>query len=593
MHNAQLRHERLSKKKALAVFSSDALSSVAYATEEILLVLVLAGAVALPFSIPIATAILALLAILVLSYRQTIYAYPSGGGAYIVAKDNLGTNPGLVAGAALVIDYILTVAVSIAAGVAAITSAFPALHDHKVLIAVVFIWILTVLNLRGITESATIFALPTYIFIASIILLLGTGIAKFYMYGQPPVPEIPAAALPGGITLFLLLRAFSAGCTALTGVEAISNGVPAFKPPESRNAAITLIVMGSIIVVLFGGITVLANINHITPSPTETVVSQIAATVFGRNFFYYLVQVSTAMILFLAANTSFAGFPLLASLLGQDGFLPRLMAVRGDRLVYSNGIIVLATVASLLVIIFRGEVHSLLPLYAIGVFLSFTLSQGGMVARWVRHKHSGWLSHTIINGIGMLVTGSVLVLIAVTKFTSGAWIVIVLIPILVILFRKIHNHYLHIAKELAFHGEPMEKPTQQKIIIPVASLTRVVAHTIDYAATLSPDIVAIHVGVDEEKAEKLKKKWAEYEPDVKLVILPSPYRAILDPLLEYINEQEAKTGPGELITVLVPEFVTRKWWQYFLHNQTGLLLKAALLLRKDIVVASVPIHISQ
>lgn len=590
-HTAQLMNERLTKKKALAVFSSDALSSVAYATEEILIVLVLAGAVALSYSIPIAAAILALLAILVLSYRQTIYAYPSGGGAYTVAKDNLGTTPGLVAGAALVIDYILTVAVSIAAGVAAMTSAFPALHDHKVLIALIFIWILTILNLRGITESATIFALPTYIFIASIILLLGTGIAKFYMYGPPPIPEMPAATLPAGITLFLILRAFSAGCTALTGVEAISNGVPAFKHPESRNAAITLIVMASIIVVLFGGITFLANVNHIIPSSTETVISQIADTVFGHNVFYYLIQVSTAMILFLAANTSFAGFPLLASLLGQDGFLPRLLAVRGDRLVYSNGIIILAALASLLVIIFKGEVHALLPLYAIGVFLSFTLSQGGMVVQWIRQKHKGWLSHALINGIGMVVTGIVLIVIAVTKFFHGAWIVIVLIPLLVIMFRKINSHYIDIAKELAYHGESMEKPTRQKIIIPLASLTRVVAHTIDYAKTLSPDIVAVHVGVDEGKTEKLKKKWEEYEPDIPLVILSSPYRAILDPILDYINEQEAQTAPGELITVLVPEFVTRKWWQYFLHNQTGLLLKTALLLRKDIVIASVPIHI--
>lgn len=590
-NTSQLLNERLSKKKALAVFSSDALSSVAYATEEILLVLVIAGAVALPYSIPIAAAILALLAILVLSYRQTIYAYPSGGGAYIVAKENLGMNPGLVAGAALVIDYILTVAVSIAAGVAALTSAFPALHDHKVIIALIFIWILTLLNLRGLTESATIFALPTYLFIASIIFLLGTGIVKLYLYGQPPVPDIPAVTLPAGITLFLILRAFSAGCTALTGVEAISNGVPAFKRPESRNAAITLIAMASIIVVLFGGITVLANIYHIRPSLTETVVSQIAAMVFGRNAFYYIIQISTAVILFLAANTSFAGFPMLTSLLGRDGFLPRQLAMRGDRLVYSNGIITLATLASLLVIIFKGEVHALIPLYAIGVFLSFTLSQGGMVVRWLRQKHAGWHTHALINGIGMIVTGIVLIVIAVTKFMSGAWIVIALIPLLVLLFRKIHDHYLTIAKELAYHGEAMEKPTRQKIIIPIASLTRVVAQTVDYAKTLSADIVAVNVGVDDEKAEKLKKKWEEYEPDIPLIILPSPYRSILDPILDYINEQEAQTAPRELITVLIPEFVTRKWWQYFLHNQTGLLLKTALLFRKDIVIASVPFHI--
>lgn len=587
----QLINERLSKKKALAVFSSDALSSVAYATEEILLVLVLAGAVALPYSLPIAAAILGLLAILVLSYRQTVFAYPSGGGAYIVAKENLGTNPGLVAGAALIIDYILTVAVSVAAGVAAITSAFPALHDHKVFIALFFIWILTLLNLRGITESATIFALPTYLFIFSIVLLLGTGIFKLTIYGQPPAPPMPAASISSGVTVFLILKAFSAGCTALTGVEAISNGVPAFKKPESRNAAITLIIMASIIVILFGGITFLANIYHVRPSAAETVVSQIAAMVFGRNIFYYLIQISTAMILFLAANTSFAGFPMLVSVLGKDGFLPRQLAMRGDRLVYSNGIITLATIASLLVIIFKGEVHALIPLYAVGVFLSFTLSQSGMVKRWISQKHSGWYWHALINGVGMVVTGIVLIVIAVTKFLSGAWIVIALIPFLVIFFRKIHEHYINIAKELAFHGEPIEEPTRQKIIIPIASLTRVVAQTIDYAKTLSPDIVAVHAGVDEERAEKLKTKWEEYEPDIPLVILPSPYRSILDPIIDYIDEQEKMTAPRELITVLVPEFVTHKRWQYFLHNQTGLMLKTALLLRKNIVVASVPYHI--
>ncbi|NLI92741.1 MAG: APC family permease [Peptococcaceae bacterium] len=591
MHSAQLKHERISKKKALAVFSSDALSSVAYATEEIILVLILAGTSALFYSLPIAAGILTLLAILVLSYRQTIYAYPSGGGAYIVAKDNLGTPTGLIAGAALIIDYILTVAVSTAAGVAAITSAFPAMHNHKVLIALLFIIILTVLNLRGITESATILAVPTYIFIASMFFLLGTGIVKYILYGAPPVESVTNTGLPVQVTLFLLLRAFSAGCTALTGVEAISNGVPAFKPPESKNAAITLMLMGCIIVILFGGITVLANLYHIIPSHEETVVSQIASVVFGRNFFYFLVQVSTATILFLAANTSFAGFPLLTSILGHDGFLPRRMAARGDRLVYSNGIVVLATVASILIIIFRGEVHSLLPLYAVGVFLSFTLSQAGMVVRWLRQKHSGWFYHALINGIGMIVTGIVLVVIAVTKFSSGAWIVIILIPILVAVFMKINKHYREIAKELAFHGESMEKPTWQKIIIPVDSLTRVVAHTIDYAKTLSPDIVAVHVGVDEEKVEKLKIKWQEYEPDIPLVVLASPYREIVNPLLGFINDQEAQTGQSELITVLIPEFVTRKWWQYFLHNQTGLVLKTILLLRKDIVVASVPVHI--
>lgn len=591
MLTAQLKHERLSKKKALAVFSSDALSSVAYATEEIVLVLILAGSAALSYSLPIAGAILALLAILVLSYRQTIHSYPSGGGAYIVAKDNLGAVPGLIAGSALIIDYILTVAVSTAAGVAAITSAFPAAHDHKVLIALIFIWALTLLNLRGITESATILAFPTYIFIGSIMLLIGTGLVKYYLYGAPPVQPVAGTTFASGVTLFLLLRAFSAGCTALTGVEAISNGVPAFKSPESKNASTTLIVMGCLIVFLFGGITTLANLYHIVPGGQETVVSKIAGIVFDRNMLYYLVQVSTAVILFLAANTSFAGFPLLTSIIGQDGFLPRRMAARGDRLVYSNGIIVLAAVASILIILFRGEVHALIPLYAVGVFLSFTLSQAGMVSRWIREKHANWISHAIINGVGMLVTGTVLLVISITKFTSGAWIVIILIPIFVLIFIKINTHYSEIAKELAYHGESLGNPTSQKIIVPVASLTRVVAHTVNYAKTLSSDIVAVHVSTDDDKADKLKIKWQEYEPDIPLVVLPSPYRAILSPLIEYIETEEAKLERDKLITVLIPEFVTRKWWQYFLHNQTGLIVKAFLLLKKDIVVASVPIHI--
>lgn len=599
MNTTQLKHEKISKKKALAVFSSDALSSVAYATEEILIVLVLAGPAAMIYSIPIAAAILALLIILVLSYRQTIHTYPSGGGAYIVAKDNLGTTPGLTAGAALVIGYILTVAVSTAAGVAAVTSAFPAFQGHKVIIALLFIWLLTILNLRGMVESATILALPTYLFIASIVFLIGTGLAKIFLFGAPPVAQMPAANainvanVTGGITLFLLLRAFSAGCTALTGVEAISNGVPAFKSPESKNAAITLIVMGGIIVVLFGGITVLANVYHVIPSSTETVVSKMAAIVFGRNFFYYLIQASTALILLLGANTSFVGFPLLTSLLGQDGFLPRRLAVRGDRLVYSNGIIMLAVIASILIIVFKGEVHALLPLYAVGVFLSFTLSQAGMVSRWLSKKPQGWSTNVIINGVGTVTTGTVTIVIAVTKFTSGAWLVIILIPLLVLIFNKIHSHYVEIAQALAYHGETIAQPTRQKIIIPFASLTRVVANTINYAKTLSPepDIVAVHVAVDEERAEKVRTKWEQYETDIKLEIIHSPYREVIGPLLEYISDEEAKTGSGELITVLVPEFVTRKWWQYFLHNQTGFLLKTLLLLRKDIVVASVPFHL--
>ncbi len=592
LRTSRLIHERLSKAKALAVFSSDALSSVAYATEEILLVLITAGTVALHWSMPIALAISALLIILIISYQQTIHAYPNGGGAYIVAKENLGVYPGLVAAAALLTDYVLTVAVSISAGVAAITSAFPASLEYRVAICLAFITVVTITNLRGVRESASIFAIPTYIFIFSIFLLIIAGLIKYFTGTLPPFPAKMNVPATNGITLYLILRAFSSGCAALTGVEAISNGVPAFRPPESRNAGITLIWMGGILLAMFMGITVLARFYGIVPLHEQTVVSQIAVGVFGRTPVYYLIQMSTMAILLLAANTSYADFPRLASLLAKDGFMPRLLAIRGDKLVFSNGILTLGVLSSLLVIIFGGSTHALIPLYAVGVFLSFTLSQSGMVVHWWRTREKGRLSHALVNGIGALATSVAAVIIARTKFLNGAWVVILIIPVLVYTFHRIHRHYTDIAAELDPNGCKSYRKIKPVVIIPIANINRVVVNTIKYAKSMTDNIHPVHICIDEEAANRLQEEWKKWNFGVDLLVIPSPYRSIFGPLLRYIDRVEARAKEDERVTVLIPEFVTRKWWHYFLHNQTGLWLKTLLLLRKDIVISSVPYHLS-
>jgi amino acid transporter len=596
LENSSLVHEKLTKVKALAVYSSDALSSVAYATEEILWVLAPIGAFALSYALPVSGVILLLLATLIISYRKTIFAYPSGGGAYIVAKDNLGQHAGLIAGASLVIDYILTVSVSIASGVAAITSAFPSLLPHTVALCLLFVILLMVVNLRGIKEAATIFTLPTYIFIFSLLTLIGVGVYKHFM--GLPIPPAPVNPILGStsqnyITLWILAKAFSSGCTALTGVEAISNGVPNFKEPRSRNAAITLVSMGIIIVFLFGGTTFLAQILHVTPNADETVISQIARVLTGRGWFYYLLQVSTAAILILAANTSYNDFPLVFSLIAKDGYLPRQFSARGDKLVFSNGIVTLSILAAILLVIFGGDTHNLLPLYAIGVFLSFTLSQVGMVVHWRKTKEVGWKTNIMINGFGAALSGIVLLILTVEKFNNGAWIVIVLIPLLVMTFLKIHKHYVEIAKELSVDGQICEHPEHIKVIVPVATFTRVVVNTIEYATSISKDVKAVHIILDEEKCEKLKLRWDKHYPNIPLVSLPSPYRAFMAPLIKYLESEEKTIKSHELIMVLIPEFITHKWWQYFLHNQTGLILKSVLFFNKNYVIASVPYHISE
>jgi amino acid transporter len=586
---AQARHERLSKTVALAVFSSDALSSVAYATEEILLILVLAGAAAAHLLVPISVAIAALLVIVVVSYQQTVHAYPSGGGSYIVARANLGPTPGLIAAAALLIDYVLTVAVSVAAGVAALTSALPGLHSHRVALGVCFIALIAFANLRGVRESGRVFAVPTYLFVGAFSVMVAVGLWRWL---QGDLVPLSSRAVEGTVPLtwFLVLRAFSSGCTALTGVEAISNGVPAFKPGESRNASITMAWMAGILGTLFLGITVLAWALHVTPVEDETVVSQIARTLFGTGLFYYLIQGSTMLILVLAANTSFADFPRLASLLSRDRYAPRQLTKQGDRLVFSNGILVLGGLAALLIVLFSGETHALIPLYAVGVFISFTLSQTGMVRHWLLDHGPGWKWRLAINGTGGMVTAVVTVVIAVTKFTHGAWIVVLLIPLMVWGFRAINRHYEALADELSLEHLVEEPPLTNTVLVLAGDLHMGVVRALRYAQSLSPNPKGVYVEIDPSRTLRLEDRWAKGGCGVPLVVLSSPYRSVLGPLFSYI-ERIKTHAPHGVITIVIPEFVPRHWWQHVLHNQTALLVKGAMLFRQGIVVVDVPFHL--
>jgi amino acid transporter len=592
---SQSSSERLSKIKALAVFASDALSSTAYATEEILIVLLLAGTGALTLSIPISAAIFILLLIVGTSYYQTIHAYPSGGGSYIVSKDNLGTWAGLIAGAALLVDYVLTVAVSIAAGVAAIVSFAPALLPYRVEIAVGAVVFMTIINLRGVRESGTVFSVPTYIFIIAMFALLAFGFWR-WITGSLGMVELETYTLPilsQQVTTFLVLRAFAAGCTALTGVEAISNGIPAFEPNESHNAGRTLIAMVLILGSLFVGITLLAHQIHAIPAETETILSQVARTVFGRNIFYFVVQIATALILILAANTSFADFPRLSSLIARDGFLPRPLSNIGDRLVFSNGIVLLGALAAALIIAFGGDTHALLPLYAIGVFLSFTLSQTGMVIHWFRLKTHNWQREAVINGVGAAATLVVLVVIVITRFTHGGWIVVVLIPIIVFLFLQVHKHYVSTAAQLSLedYGVP-PRIRRNRVIVPIAGVHRGVLVALNYARTLSNDVTAVHVQTDPAETARVQEKWERWGDGVRLIILQSDYRSIVEPLINYLDKiDECQTD--DVITVIMPQFLARRWWQNILHNQTALLIRLALVFRRGMVVTDVPYRLKE
>ena len=588
---AQARHERLSKTVALAVFSSDAMSSVAYATEEILLILVLAGTAAAHLTVPIALAIAGLLVVVSVSYQQTIHAYPSGGGSYIVARANLGPTAGLVAAGALLIDYVLTVSVSVAAGVAALTSAVPWLLAHRVLLGVVFTAAIAYANLRGVRESGRVFAVPTYLFIVTFSALVGTGLFR-WLTGTLPAAAAASETVAATQTLtwFLVLRAFASGCTALTGVEAISNGVPAFKHPEARNAAITMGWMAAVLGTLFIGVSVLASALGITPLADETVVSQVARRLFGDGFFYFLIQGSTTLILVLAANTSFADFPRLNSLLARDRYAPRQFRTLGDRLVFSNGILILAGLAAALIIVFGGDTHALIPLYAVGVFISFTLSQAGMVRHWLTDGGAGWRWRLGVNGVGALVTGAVTVVIAVTKFTHGAWIVVLLIPLLVLGFRAIYRHYDTVAHELSLEHLVEEPPVNNTVLVLVGDLHMGVVKALRYAQSLSPSPKAVYVELDPSATARLEERWSKGGCGVPMVVLASPYRSMLRPLLDYIGRIRERDA-NSVVTIVIPEFVPRRWWQHLLHNQTALLVKGALLFRRGVVVVDVPFHL--
>jgi amino acid transporter len=590
------KHERLSRVTGLAVFASDALSSVAYATEAILLILILAGTAALRHSVPIALGIAGLIVIVVTSYRQAILAYPQGGGAYIVTRENLGRYPSLVAGAALLIDYVLTVAVSVAAGIAAITSAIPGLYAYRVELCVLGVGLTTVANLRGLRESGRLFAVPTYLFIAAYLLMIGWGGLRWLSGEASPGPDAAPPALGGGlggeeVALFLVLRAFASGCAALTGIEAVSDGVPAFRAPEAHNARAVLAVLGVILIVLFLGITFLANLFALVPVEDETLNSQLARRVFGASPLYYLVQGATTLILVLAANTSFADFPRLAFFLARDRFLPRQLTNRGDRLAYSNGIIILALLSAVLLAVFRGDTHALIPLYAVGVFLSFTLKQSGMVRYWLRRRTSGWIPGMAVQGVGAAVTGLVMVIIAGTKFTHGAWIVIVLIPILIAMFLAIHRHYEDVALQLSIESMvPPPPPGLPIVLVLIGDVHRGVLPALQYARALSAGARALYVEVDSDHTRRLEDRWGKWGGGMPLVVLRSPYRSVVGAILEYLEHLQ-RQAPDQLVTIILPEFVPARWWQHLLHNQTALLIKGALLFRKGVIVTNVPYHL--
>ena len=610
--SSQAEHERLTKVKALAVLSSDAISSVAYATEACMAVLILAGLAALNLVLPISIAIVALLAIVAISYRQTIPAYPNGGGSYIVAKDNLGTLAGLVAAASLLIDYVLTVSVSVASGVQNLASIplFSGLNQNhnQVILDVALVILITVVNLRGVRESGSIFAIPTYFFIVTALAMIFFGLTKAYLFDHQPF--LAAFHTPGnqrvvpveGVSLFLILRAFASGCSAMTGVEAISNGVPAFKRPETKNARTTLTAMAVILGILFIGIMLLTLTYGVAPDPSgnQTVIAQIAQRVFSGplSFMFPVIQVAILLILTLAANTSYADFPRLASLLARDNFLPHQFAFRGDRLAFTIGIVFLAVLASGLLLIFNGDTNHLIDLYAVGVFMSFTLSQGGMVLHWwrLRGERQNWLRSAIINGTGTVTTALVAIIIAVTKFQSGAWIVVVLIPLLVLMFMGIHTHYKNVEQERTTNIPAKPADIKHLFIVPIAGMDRVSIQSLSYARSISDNVIAVHVAVDDADEQSVREAWRRWRPNIgndektELVVIESPYRSLGRPLLAYIDTIH-ELYPEYTLTVLLPEFIVSHWWEHLLHNQTALQLKAALLFRPGIVVTSVPQHL--
>jgi amino acid transporter len=614
LSTADAPHQTIGKAIGLAVFASDALSSTAYATQEILVILAAAGTLAFGYAFPISLAIATLLVIVAISYEQTIHAYPGGGGAYIVARDNFGDLPALIAGAALLTDYILTVAVSVSSGVDQIASAFPALFSYRVALAVAMVFIIMLVNLRGVRESGITFSIPTYFFIFMMFMTVGVGLYRYFTGALGTVVDPPHLDHVGDtlrvITPFLILHAFSSGTAALTGIEAISNGITAFKEPRSRNAGVTLMWMAAILTTLFLSITFLAVQIHAVPSHEETVISQLARTVLGgRGLLYLGVIAATTVILIMAANTSFADFPRLSALTAKDGFLPRQFTYRGSRLVFSRGIMALAVLASLLIIAFQASVTRLIPLYAIGVFLSFTLSQAGMARRWWKSGHlppgqeiqergstlkyePGWQVKMVINGFGAICTAVVMVVFAVTKFADGAWFVLFLIPSLVAVFFGIHHHYDRLAASLSLEKDgPPKSIRRHRVIVPVSGVHQGSLAALNYARSLSDDVTAVHVSVDPEETEKVQRKWELWGDGVRLVILESPYRQLIEPLLGYIEEISSGRQPGELTTIVVPQFVPRRWYHNLLHTQAAFWLRLALLFKPGIIITDVPYQV--
>lgn len=588
LKSTELSEQKLSNTKALAILSSDALSSVAYGPEQILIVLTTVGAVAYWYSVPIGIGVLILLLALILSYRQIIFSYPHGGGAYVVSKQNLGVVPGLVAGGSLLVDYILTVAVSVSAGTDAITSAIPALHAHTVFIAVILVMCITILNLRGLTESASILAYPVYLFVVALVIIIIVGLYNVFTGHAPQTAHSPIGTVVPGISLFILLKAFSSGCSALTGVEAISNAIPNFKVPSDKNAAKTLVMMGSILAVLFSGIMFLAYWYGIMPNAEETVMSQLGSHIFGRNVIYYFIQGTTALILVLAANTGFSAFPLLAYNLASDKFMPRMYLLRGDRLGYSNGIITLGVASILLIIAFQGKTEQLIPLYAVGVFVPFTLSQTGMVIKWIREKPAGWFPKLIANFVGAFISATVSIIFLTTKFTQ-VWSILVFLPLIVILFLRIRKHYEAVGDQLRLNNDIPEKISGNIMIVPVAGITKVVERTMQYAQGIADEVYAVYISFDKESEEQMRVKWEAWNPNVKLIVVHSEYREITRPLLKVIDEMEEKAhAQGFEITVLIPQFITKKNWHNILHNQSSLLLRAYLLHKRSVIVTTVP-----
>lgn len=597
--SGELGERRLNKIRALAAFSPDALSSIAYANQEIYLGLVVAGSVGLSLAFPVALAIVGVLLIVALSYYQTIHAYPSGGGSWIVARANLGIGAGLVAAAALLLDYVLVAAVSLTAGVEAIASAFPALWPHRVPVALALLVLITLLNLRGLRETGTLISVPVYAFLGAFFLMLGAGAWRALAGGPQPLAAVAPPAL-APLTLVLVLHAFATGCTALTGIEAISNGVPAFKPPESDNAGRTLLVMAVLMTLLFAGSIGLTQYLAVVPGPQETILSALARTVLGRGWAYYAVQTTTLLVLAVAANTSFMDYPRVAALLAKEGFLPRQLTGLGDRLVFANGILTLSLLAGVLIFIYRGDSHALIPLFAIGAFLAFTLSQSGMVVHWWKEKGRNWRLKAGLNALGALVTGLTVLVIAVTKFRDGAWITLIVIPGLIAIFLRIRSHYAEVARELSLHGLPPSlKPIRpSRLVIPVASVHRGVVTAVDYAQGISSNITAVHIEIDAGSGERLRESWERWFPEIPLVILPSPYRSMIGPLLEFLDRTDAEHNDGQRATLVLPEFVPARWWQALLHNQTAWLTKAAVLYDRRItglprVVIDVPYHLRQ